>query len=113
MGRVRHPTNQEPEPASPCSPLHSSWHAELEQLQRSKQAAVAREDFLMARQIKQRMATLEQRLTLQKQKLAAVAAENFVLAMHLKQQIAALDEEAQHAHTTETAAPPSPVSEVK
>jgi len=63
---------------------------DIDELQRLKHEAVAREEFLAAAQIKRQIVTLEKISQLQKQKQQAVDDEDFLLAMDLKKQIADL-----------------------
>jgi len=98
LQRVRHPRNAGPNyshtPVSPCpltAPPSPSLLSDLKQLECLKQAAVAREDFIVAEQIKQRIAKVKKITELQNQKQAAVHEENFMLAMQLKQQIDELE----------------------
>lgn len=74
------PRNPPPRPRSPVSQL------DIDELQRLKHEAVAREEFLAAAQIKRQIDTLE----LEKQKQQAVDDEDFLLAMDLKKKIADL-----------------------
>lgn len=83
-------TNRPPTPPLTPPPNPSSL-SDLQQLECLKQAAVAREDFVAAQQVKQRIDVVKRVAELQKQKQKAVAEENFLLAMQLKQQIAKLD----------------------
>jgi len=63
---------------------------DIDELQRLKHEAVAREEFLAAAQIKRQIVNLEKISQLQKQKQQAVDDEDFLLAMDLKKQIADL-----------------------
>lgn len=108
LRRVRHLTrdsrsNSNHETVSPCflkpndnclsacapttPPPSPSALSNLEELQRLKAVAVAREDFIVADQIKQRIAKVKKVTELEKQKQVAVRQEDFLLAMQLKQQI--------------------------
>lgn len=82
-----------PPPSTPPPPRSSSSLSDLQQLEQLKQAAVAREDFVVAEQIKQRIATVRKITDLREQKQQAVSKENFMLAMNLKTQIDSLLEE--------------------
>lgn len=75
-------------PSSP--PPSPSSLSDLRQLERLKQNAVVREDFIVADQIKQRILRLKKIVELQKQKQEAVSKEDFMLAMQLKNQIVEL-----------------------
>jgi len=78
-------------PCTPPPPQSASSLADLTQLERLKQEAVQREDFLTAQQLKQRIATVKFIANLRQQKQQAVVDENFLLAIDLKKQIADLD----------------------
>lgn len=102
LQRVRHfrnaGANYPPTPISPCprtapptKPPSPSSLSNLEQLECLKRAAVAQEDFLVAEQIKQRIAKVKKITELQNQKQAAVGEEDFILAMQLKQRIEELE----------------------
>lgn len=93
--RVRHPifTPQAPTPPPRCPltpPRSPSCLSDLKQLESLKLGAVAREDFVVAAQIKKRITTVKQIAELQQQKLEAVGAEDFMRAMQLKKQIVQL-----------------------
>lgn len=87
--RPHTPPPSSPPPSSPPPPRSSQ--PVIEDLQRLKLAAVAREDFLAAAQIKDHISTLEKIIHLEKQKQQAVRDEDFVLAMDIKKQIADLE----------------------
>jgi hypothetical protein len=98
LNRVRHRAKQAnehlaivcpntPPPHSPPPPRSPSSQSDIGELQRLKQAAVSREDFLVAAQIKQRIETVTKIAELERRKQQAVCDEDFLLAMDLKKQI--------------------------
>lgn len=76
-----------PPPNTPPPPRSPSSQSDIDELQRLKQAAVSREDFLAAAQIKQRIDTVTKIAELERQKQQAVCDEDFLLAMDLKKKI--------------------------
>jgi len=105
--RVRSPQNTHDRftPVCPCTPpppRSPSSCFDLAQLERLKQAAVQREDFLTAQQLKQHIATVKAIADLRQQKQQAVAEENFLLAMDLKKQMADLESDIQSPSVTST-----------
>lgn len=98
LNRVRHHANQPnerlaimcpstPPPGIPPPPRSPSSQSDIGELQRLKQAAVSREDFLVAAQIKHRIETVTKIAELERRKQQAVCEEDFLLAMDLKKQI--------------------------
>lgn len=90
-------------PHTPPPPQSPSSMSDVEDLEQLKLAAVAREDFVVAEQIKQRIATVKKIADLEQQKQQAVCDEDFLLAMDLKKKIAEL-ESAKHSSTTSSTA---------
>lgn len=78
-------------PHTPPPPQSPSSLSDVEDLEQLKLAAVAREDFVVADQIKQRIATVKKIADLEQQKQQAVCDEDFLLAMDLKKKIAELE----------------------
>merc|ERR1719197_74191 len=81
-------------PLTPPPPRSPSSLPDVDELQRLKRAAVMREDFLAAAQIKIRIANVEKIALLEQRKQKAVCDEDFLLAMDLKKQIASALESA-------------------
>lgn len=97
MRRVRRATNDRcaaMSPLTPPPPRSPSSLPDVDELQRLKRAAVMREDFLAAAQIKIRIANVEKIALLEQRKQKAVCDEDFLLAMDLKKQIASALESA-------------------
>lgn len=90
-------------PVCPCTPPPPRPpSSDLAQLERLKQAAVQREDFLTAQQVKQRIAAVKAIANLREQKQQAVVEENFLLAMDFKKQIADLESQSPSLTSTST-----------
>lgn len=76
-----------PPPQTPPPPRSPTSQSDIQELQRLKQAAVSREDFIVAAQIKQRIETVTKIAELERRKQQAVCDEDFLLAMDLKKEI--------------------------
>lgn len=97
MRRVHRATTAMSPRTPPPPPRSPSSLPDVEELQRLKRAAVMREDFLVAAQIKIRIANVEQIALLEQRKQKAVSEEDFLLAMDLKKQITSALESANSA----------------
>jgi len=81
------PPTPPPTPRSPPPPRAPSSLPDVEELERLKRAAVTREDFLEAAQIKTRIEHVREIAVLKQRKQKAVCEEDFLLAMDLKNKI--------------------------